>query len=77
MWMLVAGLALFFAAHLVPTRPQLRAHLVRWVGPGPYSGLFALVSLAALVLIVMGYGQMRGLGRENPQLWVPPSGPGI
>jgi uncharacterized membrane protein len=73
MWMLIGGLALFFAAHLVPTRPQLRAHLVRWVGSGPYSGLFALVSLAALVLIVMGYGEMRGLGRENPQLWVPPS----
>jgi uncharacterized membrane protein len=73
MWMLVGGLALFFAAHLIPSRPQLRARLVGRVGSGPYSGLFALVSLAALVLIVMGYGQMQGLGRENPQLWVPPS----
>ncbi len=73
MWMLVGGLALFFAAHLIPTRPQLRARLVGRVGSGPYSGLFALVSLAALVLIVMGYGQMRSLGRENLQLWVPPS----
>jgi uncharacterized membrane protein len=73
MWMLVGGLALFFAAHLIPTRPPLRARLVARVGSGPYSGLFALVSLAALVLIVMGYGQMQGLGRENPQLWVPPS----
>ena len=73
MWMLVGGLALFFAAHLIPTRPQMRARIVGRVGSGPYSGLFALVSLAALVLIVMGYGAMRGLGRENPQLWVPPS----
>jgi uncharacterized membrane protein len=73
MWMLIGGLALFFAAHLIPTLPQLRARLVGRVGSGPYSGLFALVSLAALVLIVMGYGQMQGLGRENPQLWVPPS----
>ena len=73
MWMLVGGLALFFAAHLIPTRPQMRARIVGKVGSGPYSGLFALVSLAALVLIVMGYGAMRGLGRENPQLWVAPS----
>jgi uncharacterized membrane protein len=72
MWMLVGGLALFFAAHLIPTRPQLRARLVARIGSGPYSGLFALVSLVALVLIVIGYGQMQGLGRENPQLWVPP-----
>lgn len=71
MWMLVGGLALFFAAHFIPTRPQLRARLIARFGSGPYSGLFALVSLVALVLIVMGYGQMQGLGRGNPQLWVP------
>ncbi|MBO0764383.1 MAG: NnrU family protein [Hyphomicrobiaceae bacterium] len=73
MWMLIGGLALFFVVHLLPTRPQLRARLVARLGSGPYSGLFALVSLVALVLIVLGYGHMRGLGRENPQLWVPPS----
>jgi uncharacterized membrane protein len=25
------------------------------------------------VLIVLGYGQMQGLGRGNPELWVPPA----
>jgi uncharacterized membrane protein len=73
MWKLIGGLVLFFAAHLIPTRPALRARLVGRLGSGPYGVLFALVSLAALVLIVMGYGQMRGLGRANPQLWVPAS----
>lgn len=73
MWMLVIGLVLFFAAHLVPTFPQVRARLVGMVGPGTYSGLFAVVSLAALALIVLGYGHMQGLGRGNPQLWMPPS----
>jgi len=72
MWMLVGGLVLFFIAHLVPTFPALRTRLVGAVGSGPYSGLFALVSLVALALIVFGYGQMQGLGRGNPQLWVPP-----
>lgn len=73
MWMLIGGLVLFFAVHLVPTRPELRARIVGRIGSGPYMGLFALMSLVALVLIVLGYGQMQGLGRGNPQVWVPPA----
>lgn len=72
MWMLVVGLVLFFAAHLFPTFPDVRARLVGALGSGPYSGLFALVSLVGLVLIVVGYGQMQGLARRNPHLWAPP-----
>ena len=72
MALLVAGLALFIVVHLVPTWPSLRAGLVGTLGPGIYRGLFALVSIAGLVLIVLGYGHMQGLGRGNPQLWVPP-----
>jgi len=72
MWMLVGGIALFFAAHVIPTLPEFRTRLVGTVGSGPYTGLFALISLAALLLIVLGYGQMQGLARGNPQLWVPP-----
>lgn len=73
MWMLIAGLLLFFAVHLVPTRPELRARFVGRIGSGLYMGLFALISLAALALMVLGYGQMQGLGRGNPQVWVPPA----
>jgi uncharacterized membrane protein len=72
MWMLVGGLALFFGAHLIPTLPALRTHVVGVIGSRAYSGLFALVSLVALALIVFGYGQMQGLG-GNARLWVPPS----
>jgi uncharacterized membrane protein len=73
MWMLVTGLTLFFAAHLIPTVPELRTRVVSVIGSRPYSGLLALFSLAALLLIVLGYGHMEGLGRGDPQLWVPPS----
>jgi uncharacterized membrane protein len=73
LWTLVGGLALFFAVHLIPTRPQLRERLVARAGSGPYKGLFALASLVALVLIVIGYGHLRDLGPGNPQLWAPPS----
>jgi uncharacterized membrane protein len=73
MWMLIGGFLLFFASHLIPTRPALRAHLVGRIGRGPYLALFGLASVAALGLIVLGYGQMQGLGRGNPQVWIPPS----
>jgi uncharacterized membrane protein len=73
MWMLAGGLLLFFAIHLIPTRPALRAQLVGSVGRGPYLALFGLTALAALALIVLGYGQMQGLGRGNPQVWIPPT----
>ncbi|TMJ71036.1 MAG: hypothetical protein E6G91_13380 [Alphaproteobacteria bacterium] len=66
MALLIAGLALFIVVHLVPTRPSLRAGLVGTLGPGIYRGLFALVSIAGLVLIVLGYGHMQGPGRVSP-----------
>jgi uncharacterized membrane protein len=73
MAMLVCGLALFFIVHLVPMLPSLRAGLVERLGAGTYRGLFSVVSIAGLVLIVLGYGQMQGLGRGNPELWTPPT----
>ena len=73
MTLLIGGLALFFIVHLVPTLPSLRAGLVERLGAGPYRGLFSVVSIAGLVAIVVGYGQMQGLGRGNPELWTPPT----
>jgi uncharacterized membrane protein len=70
---LIGGLALFFIVHLVPMLPALRAGLVERLGAGPYRGLFSVVSIAGLVLIVLGYGQLQGLGRGNPELWTPPT----
>jgi uncharacterized membrane protein len=72
MALLIGGLALFIVVHLVPTGPALRAALVDRLGPGLYRVLFSLASIAGLVLIVLGYRAMQGLGRGNPQLWVPP-----
>jgi uncharacterized membrane protein len=70
---LLVGLALFFSLHLVPTRPPLRARLVAGLGTTGYAGLFSLLSLGSLVLIFLGYGELQGLARANPQLWVPPT----
>ena len=72
MALLVGGLALFLLVHLVPTLPSVRARLIERLGAGAYRGLFSLASIAGLVAIVVGYGQMQGLGRGNPELWTPP-----
>jgi uncharacterized membrane protein len=72
MALLIGGLALFFIVHLVPTLPSVRAGLVERLGAAPYRGLFSLASIAGLVAIVLGYGQMQGLARSNPELWTPP-----
>src|SRR5215467_6699305 len=72
MTLLIGGLVLFIGAHLVPTQPALRQALIGRIGEGPYKGAFSLMSAIGLVLLVFGYGQMQGLARGNPQLWVPP-----
>ena len=49
---LIAGLVLFLGAHsLTMLRPR-RTALIARLGPGPYKGLFSLVSAAGLFLIV-------------------------
>ena len=55
MTLLVAGLALFVALHLVPSVPPLRAALVAAMGEMPYRGAFSLVALASLAMVVWGF----------------------
>ena len=55
MTLLVAGLVLFIAVHLIPSVVPLRAALIARLGAGPYRGLFSLVAAAGLVLIVWGF----------------------
>ncbi|RWW92556.1 NnrU family protein [Endozoicomonadaceae bacterium GTF-13] len=68
MTLLVSGMLLFIAIHLLPTAVSLRAGLVERLGALPYRGLFALISALALVMIVMGKGQAPMV-----PLWTPPS----
>lgn len=71
MALLISGLALFFLVHLLPSMPAVRGPLVAKLGFGIYRALFSVISAAGLVLIVLGYGEMQGLARANPQLWIP------
>lgn len=69
---LVIGLAIFFAVHLVPTQPELRKGLIERHGETAYKIGFALVALAGLVLIILGYGKLQLHPGKNVQLWDPP-----
>ena len=73
MLILVLGLAVFIAIHLVPTAPAVRNGLRERMGPIGYQGLFSVLSLVGLVLIVYGYHKLQINPGKNPQLWDPPS----
>ncbi|MDJ0886556.1 MAG: NnrU family protein [Desulfobacterales bacterium] len=55
MWLLVAGLFVFFAVHLLPTTDRWRTRLVAWKGEDIYKLGFSLTAAAGLVLA--GYGK--------------------
>lgn len=54
--LLIAGVLLWTLGHFSPAiAPGFRQGLIDKLGSGPYRGLFALVIVAALVLIVLGW----------------------
>ncbi len=68
MFELIAGLAVFFAAHTFTLLRDVRGALVARLGALPYRGLYSLISLFGFVLIVHGYGQAPRI-----DVWLPPS----
>jgi uncharacterized membrane protein len=55
MTLLVAGLLLFFAPHVLPVVPASRAMLLAKWGEKRYKGLYSVVSGIGLILIIAGY----------------------
>ncbi|WP_135079355.1 NnrU family protein [Terasakiella sp. SH-1] len=61
---LILGLVIWAGAHMVPVAaPDLRARLAERFGEMPYKGLFALVVLASVGLMVLGW---RSIGPAQP-----------
>lgn len=73
MLLLILGLIIFFAVHLVPTKPEFREGLVARFGEGAFKAAFAIASLAGLVLIVLGYHKLQLMPGKNVILWDPPT----
>lgn len=69
MALLVGGLLVFFAVHLVPTLPDVRARMIGRLGESGYKLAFAVASVLSLVMIVWGFGEAR---LTAPQLWDTP-----
>ncbi len=70
---LVIGLAIFFALHLLPTQPAVRAGFVDRFGETAYKGAFTALSLLGLAIIVYGYHKLQVNPGKNPVLWDPPT----
>jgi len=72
MLVMVLGLIVFFAIHLVPTNVELKNGLVARFGEGGYKALFTVASLIGLTLIVLGFHKLQLHPGKNPILWDPP-----
>jgi uncharacterized membrane protein len=68
--LLVLGLILFLGLHSFSMARGSRAAVIERIGLGPFKGLYSLLSLAGIVLIVIGYGQYRSSGYIP--VWDPP-----
>ncbi len=73
MLLLVLGLVLFLAVHLVPTSPALRGGLAERFGENTYKAGFAMLSLIGFALIVVGFHKLQVNPGKNVILWDPPT----
>ena len=70
MALLVLGLLLFLGVHSTRIFAEgWRASMIRRLGPGPWKGLYSVLSILGFVLIVIGFRQAR---QESLVLWVSP-----
>ncbi|MDZ4762749.1 MAG: NnrU family protein [Alphaproteobacteria bacterium] len=67
----LAGLAIFFIPHFYSTfRARGAGDIKARMGPGPYMGLYSLVTLAGFGLIVWGYGNLKPwIPIWDPPVW--------
>lgn len=67
----VAGLVLFFGAHLVPVAPALRGQIASALTDNGYKAVHSIVSLVGLILMAGGYNAVAALPGLAP-VWDPP-----
>jgi uncharacterized membrane protein len=70
MFLLILGLLLFLGTHLFTTQRGARASLRERFGANGYKIGYTVLSLAGLVLVVVGYGDYRAAGYID--VWTPP-----
>ena len=71
MGMLILGLVLFLGVHSTRiVADGWRTATIAKIGEKPWKGVYSLVSIAAFVLMLWGYGQAR---QQAVMLWTPPA----
>ncbi|MGF1561822.1 MAG: NnrU family protein [Geminicoccaceae bacterium] len=68
MALMLLGLVLFIGMHLMPVTGG-KAALIERLGDKPYKAVFVLVSLAGIVVLVMGYNRADYVPVYTPPLW--------
>ncbi len=69
MILLALGVAALSALHLIPAIPALKARVTTAVGERAYGPVFGLASLAALVLVVLGWRLSAFVSLYDPPSW--------
>jgi uncharacterized membrane protein len=69
MLILLSGLIVFFAMHLVPAAPGLHATLKARFGTWGWKGIMAVMSIIGFVLIVIGWQRTGFIAVYSPPAW--------
>lgn len=69
MILLIAGLTVFVALHLIPSVPPLRTALVASFGEKKYRAIFAAAAFASLALIIWGFSKAEFQPVYQPFAW--------
>ncbi len=67
--LLIIGLTLFVALHLIPSVPPLRTSLIENLGEKKYRAIFAAVAFASLALIIWGFSRADFEPVYQPLTW--------
>jgi uncharacterized membrane protein len=69
MLVLIIGMALFLAVHLIPTFTDFRQRLIAWKGETVYKIGYSCAALLGLILIIIGKGRAAYVPIWDPPGW--------
>jgi len=72
MLVMVIGLLVFFAIHLIPLNVNLKNGLVARFGAPGYHTIFGVLSIVGIALIALGFHKLQLHPGKNPIIWDPP-----
>ncbi|CAB1057031.1 hypothetical protein D1BOALGB6SA_1770 [Olavius sp. associated proteobacterium Delta 1] len=69
MLLLILGMVIFIAVHLIPTFVDLRQKLIAWKGEAFYKGGYSCAAFVGLILIIIGKGRAAHVPLWDPPGW--------